>query len=153
MIYVLAVLIGVVAGLRAMLAPTAVSWAASRAGLDVSGHWFAFLGYHWTPWVLTVAALGELFNDKLPKTPSRLVPPQLVVRLLTGGLSGAAVAGATGNWIAGLACGVFGALMGAFLGARARGALATALGRDITAALFEDVSAIAVAVVVVALAV
>lgn len=49
MIFLLAILIGVVAGLRAMMAPAVVSWAAARGSLDLSGHWLAFLGYRWTP--------------------------------------------------------------------------------------------------------
>jgi uncharacterized membrane protein len=45
----LALLIGVVAGLRAMTAPAAVSWAASLGLLTLDGSWLAFLGYRLTP--------------------------------------------------------------------------------------------------------
>ena len=47
--HLLALLIGVVAGLRAMTAPAAVSWAAHLGWLDVSGTWLAFLGTAVTP--------------------------------------------------------------------------------------------------------
>jgi hypothetical protein len=35
-----------------------------------------FLGYGFTPCILTLRAIGELVNDKPRKTPSRFVPPQ-----------------------------------------------------------------------------
>ena len=46
MIYLLAVLIGIVAGLRAFTAPAAVSLAAVYCGLAVAGTPLAFMGYH-----------------------------------------------------------------------------------------------------------
>jgi hypothetical protein len=70
----LALLIGIVAGMRAMTAPVAVSWAAQLGQLSLSGTWLAFLGYVWTAWVLTLFAAGELITDQLPSTPSRTVP-------------------------------------------------------------------------------
>jgi uncharacterized membrane protein len=42
--YLLASLIGVVAGLRAFLAPAAVSWAAHLGWLRLDDTWLAFLG-------------------------------------------------------------------------------------------------------------
>jgi uncharacterized membrane protein len=42
--------------------------------LSLSGTWLAFLGYAWTPWILTVLAAGELVTDQLPSTPSRKMP-------------------------------------------------------------------------------
>jgi len=75
MLYVLALLIGVVAGLRAVMAPAAIAWAARLGWLDLHGSWLAFLGYRWTPWVVSLLALGELVTDQLPGTPSRKVPP------------------------------------------------------------------------------
>ena len=72
--YVLAFLIGVVAGLRSMTAPAVVSWAARLGWLHLEDTGLAFLGYAFTPWVLSVLAIGELIADKLPKTPSRKAP-------------------------------------------------------------------------------
>ena len=43
-IYLLALLIGVVAGLRALTAPAAVSWAAHLGWLHLQNTWLAFLG-------------------------------------------------------------------------------------------------------------
>jgi uncharacterized membrane protein len=74
-IIVLAFLIGIVAGLRALTAPAAVSWAARLGLLPLQDTSLAFLGYAATPYIFTLLAIGELINDKLPKTPSRKVPP------------------------------------------------------------------------------
>jgi uncharacterized membrane protein len=150
-IYFLALAIGVVAGLRAMLAPAVVSWAASSGFLDLSSSWLAFAGYRWTPWILTLAAAGELVTDQLPSTPSRKVPPQFIARLVMGGLSGAAIATPAGSWALGMVVGVVGAVIGTLLGARARGALAASFGSDRPAAILEDIVALGLAIAVVAL--
>lgn len=149
MIFLLAILIGVVAGLRAMMAPAVVSWAAARGGLDLSGHWLAFLGYRWTPWVLTAAAAAELVTDQLPGTPSRKVPPQFGARLVMGGISGAAIAAPSGNWTVGLALGAVGAVIGTLGGSAFRAKLAAAFGSDRPAAIIEDVIAIVAAIAIV----
>lgn len=149
MIFFLALLIGVVAGLRAMMAPALVSWAAARGGLNLSGHWLAFLGYRWTPWLLTVAAAAELVTDQLPSTPSRKVPPQLGARLVMGGISGAAIAAPFGNWIVGLVLGAIGAIIGTWGGAAFRARLAAAFGSDRPAAIIEDIVALVAAIAIV----
>src|SRR5262245_43486646 len=117
-VVLLPLLIGVIAGLRAMTAPAVVSWAAALGRLDLGGTWLAFLGYAATPWVLTLLALGELITDQLPSTPSRTVPVQFGARLFTAALSGAALGSASGNWLLGLAAGIVGAVVGT-LGGRA----------------------------------
>jgi uncharacterized membrane protein len=55
-VYLLALAIGIVAGLRAMTAPAAMSWAAHQGALRLGGTWLAFLGNVWTSWILTVLA-------------------------------------------------------------------------------------------------
>jgi uncharacterized membrane protein len=131
-----------------MTAPAAVSWAASVGRLDLSGTWIAFLGYAWTPWILTLFALGELVTDQLPSTPSHTVPIQFGTRILTGGLSGAAIGHAGGSLAGGLIAGVVGAVIGTLGGRAWRARLASAFGRDRPAALIEDVVAIASALLV-----
>ncbi len=135
-----------------MLAPAVVSWAASSGRLDLSTSWLAFAGYRWTPWILTLAAAGELVTDQLPGTPSRKVPPQFIARLVMGGLGGAAIAAASGNWVPGMLAGIVGAVIGTLLGARARSALAAAFGNDHPAAVLEDIVALVLAIVVVTVA-
>ncbi|HVU47487.1 MAG TPA: hypothetical protein VHD85_15245 [Terracidiphilus sp.] len=146
MLLVCAFIVGIVAGLRAMMAPAVVSWFARMGVLGVGGTPLAFMGYRYTPFVFSLLALGELVNDKLPKTPSRKTPPQFIGRLLTGGLSGATVGAAGHSLIAGLILGMLGAIAGTLGGAAVRGKLAAAFSKDLPAALLEDVTAIAVAI-------
>jgi uncharacterized membrane protein len=141
-LYLLTLLVGIVAGLRAMTAPAAVSWAARLGRLDVSGSWLAFLGYGWTPWILTLLAAGELVTDQLPSTPSRTVPVQFGARVLMGALCGAAIAAGSGSMVAGGLLGIAGAVIGTFGGRVLRARLAAALGSDRPAALLEDALAL-----------
>ncbi|MBD9450008.1 MULTISPECIES: membrane protein [unclassified Rhizobium] len=149
MLLLLAFLIGIIAGLRAMTAPAAVAWAAALGWLDVSQTPLAFMGYRWAPWVFTLLAVVELITDQLPSTPSRKVPMQFAARLIMGGLAGATI-GVTGvSLIGGLIAGVVGAAIGTFGGAAARGKLAAAFGKDTPAALIEDAVAIIGALIIV----
>ncbi|RKE37768.1 putative membrane protein [Paraburkholderia sp. BL23I1N1] len=148
-IYVLALLIGVVAGLRAMTAPAAVSWAAHLGWLPLQDTPLAFLGFTATPYIFTVLAIVELITDQLPTTPSRTVPMQFGTRIVLGGLCGAAIGAAHGGLLGGLIAGIVGAVTGTLGGARVRGALAGAFGRDLPAALIEDAMAVVGAVLIV----
>lgn len=149
MIYVLALLIGVIAGLRAMTAPAAVSWAAHLGRLDLGESWLAFLGSAWTPWILTGLALAELITDQLPTTPSRKVPVQFATRILMGALCGAAIGTAAGAMALGAVLGALGAVIGTLGGSAARAGLAGSFGEDRPAALLEDAVAIIGAVLIV----
>jgi len=146
MFLLFALLLGVVAGLRSMLAPAIVSWFARHGMLAVANTPLAFMGFRFTPIILTVFAVGELLADKLPKTPSRKAPSGFIARIVTGALSGATVGAAGHSLAAGLILGVIGAVAGTFGGAAARAKLAAAFGRDLPAALLEDVVGIAIAV-------
>lgn len=141
-LYLFALLIGVIAGLRAMTAPAAVAWAAHLGWLPLAGTPLAWLGATVTPWIFTALALAELISDQLPKTPSRKVPPQFITRVLTGGFCGAAIGMTSGTWIGGLGAGAIGAVIGALGGAEVRGRLAKAFGKDLPAALLEDAVAV-----------
>jgi uncharacterized membrane protein len=146
-----ALLIGIVAGLRAMVAPAVVSWAAYLGYLPLAGTPLAFLGWRFTPWIFSVLALGELITDQLPSTPSRKVPLQFVTRVIAGAFCGAAI-GLTGAALwSGLVAGAIGAVLGTLGGAAARGALAARFGSDRPAALLEDLVAIGGAIGIVAL--
>jgi uncharacterized membrane protein len=141
-VYLLALLIGIIAGLRTMTAPAAVAWATHLGHLDLSGTWLAFLGNVWVRWILTALALVELVVDQLPSTPSRTVPVQFGARILTGALSGAAVGAAGRSWVGGLLAGAVGAVVGTLGGRAFRAKLAAAFGRDRPAAFIEDAVAI-----------
>ena len=141
-VYLLALLIGIIAGLRAMTAPAAVAWAIYLGGLVLSGTWFTFLGNVWVRWILTALALIELVTDQLPSTPSRTVPVQFGTRILMGALSGAAIGATGGSWVGGLLAGAVGAVVGTLGGRAFRAKLAAAFGRDRPAAFIEDAVAI-----------
>ena len=141
MLIVLAVLIGIVAGLRAFTAPAAVSLGVRYCHIAVAGTPLAFLGYRWTPWIFLALALLELVGDQLPATPSRKVPMQFGARIVMGALAGAGIA-ATGGLYVGLVAGAVGAVIGTLGGASFRAWLAAAFKNDRPAALIEDVIAI-----------
>jgi uncharacterized membrane protein len=149
MILALALLIGVVAGLRAITAPAAVAWAAYLGWLPLSGTPLAFLANLAAPCVLTLLALGELVGDQLPKTPSRKVPVQFGTRILMGAISAAAIAAPSGQLWVGAVAGAVGAVIGTLGGAAARARLAQGFGRDLPAALLEDVVAVGAACLIV----
>src|ERR1044071_1290457 len=138
----LAFLIGVISGLRAMTAPAAVSWAARLGWLHLEGTWLAFLGYAYTPYIFSVLAIGELINDKLPKTPSRKAPPSFAARIVSGAMCGAALGGSEGL-MGGLVAGALGAVAGTLGGYEARSRLVKATGgKDLPIALLEDAIAV-----------
>jgi uncharacterized membrane protein len=149
MLYLLALLIGVIAGLRAMMAPLAISLAAHFDWLDLSGTFLAFLGHPWAVIILVVAALGELIADQLPSTPSRKVPIQFGTRLLMGAATGGAIGVAAGSLWIGAVIGAAGAVIGTLGGSAARARMAVAFGKDRPAAWIEDTVAIAGAALIV----
>src|SRR5882724_1867812 len=148
--YVFAFLIGVIAGLRSMTAPAAVSWAARLGWLHLENTWLAFLGSAATPYILTVLAIGELIADKLPKTPSRKAPPGFIGRVVSGAVCGAALGATSQALIGGLLAGVLGAVAGTLGGYEFRARLVRAIGgKDLPIALIEDAIAIGGAVLIV----
>jgi uncharacterized membrane protein len=141
-IYVLAFLIGVIAGLRSMTAPAVVSWGARLGWLHLENTWLAFLGAPVTPYILSLLAIGELVADKLPNTPSRKAPVGFVARIVMGAVCGAAL-GASQSWIGGLLAGALGAVAGTLGGYEFRSRLVRAIGgKDLPIALLEDAIAI-----------
>jgi uncharacterized membrane protein len=140
--------LGFVAGLRTLLAPAAL--------LLVRG---GIAGY-----VVAVASLAELGIDLHPQAQSRTRPIALAGRLISGGITGwlfclfvpdaTHANGATLLHVAPFACvavGIVGALAGAFGGKAARLWLIARIGR-VQAAVLEDVVAIAIAWIALALA-
>ena len=74
MIYVLATLIWIVAGLRTMLPPTVVNWAVRTGAVHLQGTSLAFSGKTLVAWILSAFATSELVLDRLPTMPSRTTP-------------------------------------------------------------------------------
>lgn len=141
-ILVYAFLIGVIAGLRALMAPTIVSWGAGLGWFSLDGSALHFMASPITRYILSFLAFGELVNDKLPKTPSRKVPPQFIARVVTGAFSGAVLGASRDSLAGGLIAGAIGAVAGTLGGSAVRGALAKIAGKDLPVALLEDVVAI-----------
>ena len=142
LVLLLALLIGVVAGLRAFTAPAVVAWAALLQWINLDGTWASWMGHWATVAVLTVVAVAELISDKMPTLPSRKTAPQFLVRLATGALAGAALGTAWGYPLGSLGAGLIGAVIGTVGGYAARTRLVAANGgRDRPVALAEDVFA------------
>lgn len=151
-LYLFALLIGVVAGLRAMTAPAATALATRLGWLPLAGWPLAWLGGPVVVLVLVALAVLELVADQSPKTPSRKVPVQFITRIVTGAFSGAALMMPSGHWLRGAAIGAIGAVIGTLGGAEFRARLAARLGQDRPAALIEDAVAVGGALLIVALA-
>src|ERR1700691_4201628 len=144
----LALSIGIVAGLRSLSAPAVVAWAAHLGWINLHGSPLAFMGTKWAVGIFTVLALVELIVDQLPGTPARTAAVGLSARIVTGALSGAclAVAGGATPWL-GAPAGAVGAIAGAFGGYNARAGLVRALRvPDFVIAIPEDLVAIGLGV-------
>ncbi|BBX08431.1 DUF4126 family protein [Mycolicibacterium aichiense] len=143
LVLLLALLIGVVAGLRAMTAPAVVAWGAFLGWIDVTDKWSSWVGSWITVAVLTVLLLVELVTDQLPKTPSRKSTAQFLTRLLTGAFAGAVIGSAFFHTFSSLGAGIIGAVLGTLGGYEARSRLVAANGgRDLPVAIGEDVIAV-----------
>jgi uncharacterized membrane protein len=140
----LAFAIGVVAGLRAMTAPAVVCIAAYLQWINLTNTHFAWMGSIITVAIFTLAALGELVNDKLPKTGPRTAIPSVVVRCLTGALAGAVVGICGGaSLVVGAVLGIIGALAGTFGGYQLRHQIVGGLKiKDLPVAIVEDIIAV-----------
>ncbi|WVT77126.1 DUF4126 domain-containing protein (plasmid) [Sinorhizobium chiapasense] len=151
-IHLLALLIGVVAGLRTMTAPAALSIGAAAGWLPLDGTWAAFMGFRFTPYIFGLLALMEFVTDQLPSTPSRKVPQQFGARIVSGGFCGAVLGTAGGAMLGGLVAGVIGAVIGTLGGYEARKRLVAAIGgKDLPIAVVEDAVAVLLALWVVSL--
>lgn len=137
--------IGVVAGLRSLLAPAVLTWTARKKFVNRS---FPFAGVVSRPVSkkMIKLAAGELLADKLPFTPNRISPGPLAVRLASGAACGAAVSFlARQSAKEGALLGGAGALAGAFGGYYARRSFSRSYP-DFAVALVEDALAVALAV-------
>jgi uncharacterized membrane protein len=143
-VILLAFLIGVVGGLRAMTAPAVVAWAARLQWLHLDDTSLAFFGSTITVALFTLFAIAELIADQLPSAPSRKEPPGFIARLAVGALCGAAVATAGGqSLVIGGVAGLVGGAAGTLGGYEARTRLVRALGvPDFVIACLEDAVAI-----------
>jgi len=148
-----AFILGVVAGMRSMMAPAVLALTLWRrpeyVPASAPAQWLALFP---VAVVLGIAALGELVADKLPMTPNRIALGPFVARLVTGSITGAALVqvGGINPW-AGAACGAVGAIAGTFGMFHARKFAGRVTGiSDPYIGAIEDIVAIAIAATVVA---
>jgi uncharacterized membrane protein len=143
-VLLLALLIGVVSGLRSVTAPAVVAWGAHLNWLNLRNTALSFMASTAAVVIFTLLALFELIADKLPSTPSRTEPVGLIARVLLGGLSGACVAlSGAQSMVLGAVLGAVGGVAGAFAGYQARTRLVKALKvPDFVIALLGDAVAI-----------
>jgi uncharacterized membrane protein len=135
--------IGIVAGLRSLTAPAAVSWAAYLHRLDLRDSRLAFLGSTMAAYVISALGIGELIFDKLPFAPNRTSPPSMVFRTFSGAICGASLCLSAHLVVVGIVLGGLGALNGAFGGFHARRLLVKHIKITDTAIAFaEDALAI-----------
>jgi uncharacterized membrane protein len=146
-VFLLAVGIGIVAGLRSLTPPAVVAWGAHVGWLNLHGSPLAFMGSTPAIAIFSLLALGELVADKLPMTPKRTAPAPLLARIVTGALCGACLCAAAGrSLIAGALLGGTGGVIGAFLGYEVRRRLVNNLHiRDFIVAVCEDLLAVRLA--------
>jgi uncharacterized membrane protein len=153
LVLILALLIGVVAGLRALTPPAVVAWGAALGWLPVDGTWAHWVGHPITVGILTILLVVELVTDQLPSTPPRTVPPQFAARIVTGAFAGAVIGAGWHYTFSAIGAGVIGAVLGTMGGFQARHRLVAANGgHDLPVALTEDSIAVLGGFAVVALA-
>ena len=83
-----ALALGSISGLRSASGPAFVGRAANRGDMDLAGTSLAFFGSPRLSKALTLAQLGELIGDKVPRTPSRTAWPPILGRAVSGGMVG-----------------------------------------------------------------
>ena len=139
-VFVLAVGIGIVAGLRSLTAPAVVAWSAHLGWLNLHSFPVAFMGSRTAVVMFSVLAIGELIADKLPTMAKRTAPAPLIARIITGGLCGACLCAAAGKLlIVGALLGGMGGVIGAFVGYAVRKRLVNNLHiKDFVIAVCED---------------
>ena len=138
-----AFLIGLFAGLRSLTPPAAVAWAVYLGWLTL-GRRLSLMGSLPAVIILSLFAIIEFIVDKLPNTPNRTAPAGLIVRIVTGGVTGACVSlGGGKSAYIGAALGVIGGIVGCFGGYQVRARLVKFLRQpDFNIALLEDLIAI-----------
>jgi uncharacterized membrane protein len=144
-VFILALGIGIVAGLRSLTAPAVVAWGAHLSWLNLHGSPLAFIGSTPAVAILSVLAIGELIADKLPMIPKRTASAPLMARVVTGSLCGACLCAAVGkSLLAGTLLGGIGGIAGAFLGYGIRRRLDFHI-KDLVVAVCEDLVAVGLA--------
>jgi uncharacterized membrane protein len=89
-----ALALGLVTGMRSMLAPAMTSRALAARDDHEADEPAPTLASHHAQLVLMPMAAAELLGDKMPFAPDRTILPSMLFRALSGGVTAAALAGA-----------------------------------------------------------
>lgn len=117
-----ALALGMVTGMRSMLAPTMVSRTlATREDIQEADEPARTLASHRAQQFLLPMAAAELLGDKMPFAPDRTIIPSMMFRALSGGVTAAALANARREpvWLPAL-LGATAALVASEIGLRLR---------------------------------
>jgi uncharacterized membrane protein len=141
-VYLSALLLGCVCGLRSMTAPAVVCWGARLGWLNLAGSRLSFFAHPAALVIFSLCAIGELIADKLPNIPRRTMIGPLGFRIVVGAACGAALAISVHAAVPIAAIlGAAGGIIGAYAGYNYRRAAAGRLPAML-AALLEDVVAV-----------
>lgn len=149
----LAFLVGVVSGLRTFTSVAAVAWGAKLGWIPLESTRLAFIDSTATVCVASALAFLEWIGDKLSTTPSRTRSLPFFARIVSGTCCGLCLALAASTdshrvpiLLLGPLAGAVGSVAGTLGGASLRAVLAQAFGKDLPAALLEDIVAVGLAV-------
>lgn len=144
-VFILALDIGFVAGLRSFTAPAVVAWSAHLSWLHLHGSSLEFMGSTTAVVIFSLLAIGELVADKSPMIPKRTAPAPLLARIIMGGLCGACLCASAGeSLLGGAVLGGIGGAIGAMLGYGIRRRLDLRFN-DLAIAILEDATAVGLA--------
>jgi uncharacterized membrane protein len=143
-VVMLSFLIGMVAGLRSMMAPAIICAAAYLKWVHLDGTQLVWMNTMTALCLFTLFAIGELIYDKLPIAKARTELTGLITRIVTGSISGAALTLSVGRSpLAGAMFGAAGAIAGTFAGYYVRSGLVRETHLpDFVVAVAEDLLAI-----------
>jgi uncharacterized membrane protein len=147
-VFGLALAIGFVAGLRSMIAPALVAWAAHRGWIDLQDTSVSWMSSTGAVVIFSLLAAGELIGDKLPFVPKRTQPFPLSARIILAGFCGLCFSAATHRSLfPATIVGAIGGLIGAVVGYRIRRWLVERWhARDWVIAIAEDLITLGVAI-------
>ena len=143
-------LIGLVGGMRSLTPLAAVALAKNQRWLPRDNGAPDIIGNPIVTTGLVALAIGELFGDKMKTAPDRIIPAGIAARMVSGAISGAALA-PRNQRVTAATLGAIGAIASAYITWDARMRAISEHGQT-TTGLFEDAVTLSTAAAVVATA-
>lgn len=141
------ILIGAIAGMRAMTPLAAIANAAARGELAFPSSAPQVLKSNWVAAGTLALAAGEIAGDKMKSAPDRMVLAGMAARSITAGIAGAALAPHRDR-VTATAAAIAAAICSSYLSLRLRQRAALRFGQTATG-IVEDVAALGGALLVV----